>query len=61
MEIGLNKTDFATGDQIIIRPKDNDAREYLRALLDQKKIINAETFNLSYIDYIKIRRKNRKV
>jgi hypothetical protein len=60
VEIGLNKTDFATGDQIIIKPKDKDAREYLTALLDQKKIINAETFNLSYIDYIKIRRKNGK-
>src|SRR3989338_113443 len=60
VEIGLNKTDFATGDQIIIKPKDNDAREYLKALLDQKKIINSDTFNLSYIDYIKVRRKNGK-
>ena len=60
VEIGLSKTDFATGDQIIIKPKDTDARSYLKALLDQRKIINADTFNISYIDYMKIRRKGGK-
>ncbi|MFH0874768.1 MAG: hypothetical protein V1859_02435 [archaeon] len=58
VEIGLKRTDFANGDQIVIKPKDRDAREYLRALLDQKKILNPDKFNLSYIDYLKIRRKD---
>lgn len=55
VEIGFKKTDFATGDRIIIQPKDIDVRTYLEALLDQDKIFSHQKFDLSYIDYIKLR------
>lgn len=58
-EIGFSLTDLSTGEKIIIKSHKGNVKEYLDAMLNQKtpSFIDPEKFDLSYIEYMKVRYK----
>lgn len=58
-EIGFNLTDLSTGEKIIIKSNKGNVKQYLDAMLNQKiaTFFDPEKFDLSYIEYMKVRYK----
>jgi len=58
-EIGFNLTDLSTGEKVIIKSNKGNVKQYLDAMLNQKTatFFDPEKFDLSYIEYMKIRYK----
>ncbi len=56
-EIGFNITDISSGEKIIIKSNQGNIKQYVSNLLNKKDaiFIDSEKFDLSYIDYMRIR------